>query len=70
MGDSGQGLANGIIFVFFTKKVREKILPCCKKHKHIAGERGPLNVKKTNKGHFSSIRTPSPSPPTSVSYTG
>ncbi|XP_011405005.1 PREDICTED: probable G-protein coupled receptor 157 [Amphimedon queenslandica] len=35
IGDSGQGLANGLIFVFLTSSVRDKFLPrCLKKCKH------------------------------------
>jgi hypothetical protein len=31
IGDSGQGVANGILFVLFTKKARERFI-CCWRH--------------------------------------
>ena len=64
IGDSGQGAANGIIFVFFTKKVRNKLLTNPFKRRENMTEHDPLNVKKISKGkiYHSPDLTPPPSP--------
>ena len=63
IGDSGQGAINGIIFVLFTKKVRDKLLMPCARRKVLSHDETDrlLNAKKVpNKNDYYSSNTPSP----------
>jgi hypothetical protein len=61
IGDSGQGAANGLIFLLFTKKVRDKFKCCCPKRKDA------LANNKSHVGYASfftpPLRSPSPASP-------
>ena len=48
-GDSAQGAANGVLFVFFTRRVRRLVLCmwCCRKHKDGVGRMESAQESKT-----------------------
>lgn len=63
IGDSGQGAANAILFVLFTKKVRDQFLCCCRRNKkdgNIQERTGLLGEpqKTRNRVHSYSIEDP------------
>ena len=51
IGDSGQGAVNAMLFVFFTKRVRHKLLPCC--YKDPLFDKASLQASSINAGNTS-----------------
>ena len=53
IGDSGQGAVNAMLFVFFTKRVRHKLLPCCYKDSLL--DNTSLQTSSINAGNTTSV---------------
>lgn len=77
IGDSGQGVTNAILFVLFTKKVRERLI-CCWRHYRMKKSRGApgettgllvSHRQRINSGSYmDNTYTPSFSPRTSPTH--
>ena len=63
IGDSGQGAANAMLFVFFTKKVRQKLLPCCYKSSYLLDKNSlasSINAGNTSVQKYMAVASKSP----------